>query len=62
MLKTGFKPRKLVSKHINEGVELTKELIKSKMETVITEREVDIDEIKTKENNQDFIKYFEWYL
>ncbi|NEV93045.1 site-specific integrase [Psychroflexus sp. YR1-1] len=53
---------KLISKHINEGIELTKELIKSRMESVITEREVDIDEIKTKEKNQDFIKYFEWYL
>ena len=53
---------KLVSKHINKDVELTKELIKPKTESVITEREVDIDEIKTKNNNQDFIKYFEWYL
>ena len=53
---------KLISRHINEGIELTKEIIKSKMESVVNEREVTEKEIVTKTKNQDFVKYFEWFL
>lgn len=53
---------KIISKHVNEDLELTNDLVKSRMESVIKNRDVSVNEIKTKENNQDFLKYFEWFL
>lgn len=53
---------KLISKHINNGIELSKEAIKARMESVIKEKEVTEKEIKTKTKSQDFVKYFEWFL